>query len=147
MSNEPLLNVQYSPEEVQVLTEVGQVYYLRGDYQKAERVFRGVLVMSPGSGDVYSAIGASLHAQGKPDEAIAYYEKALNACPNEPSAKINRAELFLAKGDREAAIKELNAAIELDAGQSFASERAKALLELANKLIEAEAQAAPKSTT
>lgn len=140
MSEEPLFHVQYSPEEIQVLTEVGQVYYLRGDYEKAERVFRGALVMSPGNGDLYSAIGASLHAQGNSEGAIVYYEKAQKACPNEPSSKLNRAELMLARGEHEIAVKEISAAIELDNGHTFVTERGKALLQLAQKLREVEAE-------
>ena len=50
--------IQASGEEVQALLEVGQIYYLRGEYAKAEKVFRGALVLSPGNGDLYAALAA-----------------------------------------------------------------------------------------
>lgn len=131
---EARLYIEISLEEVQLLCEVGQVYYLRGEYAKAEKVFRGALVLSPGNGDLYSAVGAALQAQGRQDEAIAMFEQALNACPSEPSAKVNRGELFMKMGELDAAQRELNAAIELDGGQTYISERARVLLQLIEKM-------------
>jgi len=129
------------------MCEVGQVYYLRGEYGKAEKVFRGALVLSPGNGDLFSAIGAALQAQGKHDEATAMYEQALNSCPSEPSAKVNRGEIFLKQGDLEAAERELVAAIELDGDQTYISQRARVLLQLLAQMEEAQGGAPRKMAT
>lgn len=135
MANAPL--IQASPEEMQVLLEVGQIYYLRGEYENAEKVFRGALVLSPGNGDLFAAAGAACHVQKKHDEALAFYEKALDACPAESCAKSNRAELMLLAGNKEEAIAELKATIEQAGLGNTLGDRAQALLKIAEGSAEA----------
>jgi len=125
------LKIDASPEEVQVLFEAGQIYYLRNQFQKAEKVFRGALVMSPGHGDLLAALGAALHVQQKYEEALSCYDAALKACPSEQCSKANRGELLLLTGEREEAIKELKASIEEFGDGNPLTERAKALLQIA----------------
>ncbi len=135
MADTPL--IQASGEEVQALLEVGQIYYLRGEYDKAEKVFRGALVLSPGNGDLLAAAGAACHVQKKHDEALALYEKALDACPSESCAKSNRAELLLLAGKKEEAIAELKATVEQAGLGNMVGDRAEALLKLAEGNAEA----------
>jgi tetratricopeptide (TPR) repeat protein len=120
-----------SPEEVWTLLEVGQIYYLRREFDKAEKVFRGALVLSPGNGDLYAALGAALHVQKKHEEALECYEKALKVCPSESCSKANRGELLLLAGKTEEALKELKETIEQQGDGHPLSERAKVLLNIA----------------
>ena len=140
MTEDALLAFEASAEEVQALLEVGQVYYLRGEYGKAEKVFRGVLHLSPGNGDIHAALGATYHVQGKTDLALECYEQALQACPSESCAKANRGELMLLGGDRDAAVRELKDTIEREGEDSPLGERAAALLKVAEAAAEQEQQ-------
>lgn len=125
------LQVDASREEVVALLEVGQIYYLRGEYEKAEKVFQGALVMQPGDGDLLAALGATYHVQKKYELALACYEAALKACPSESCSKANRGELLLLMGHKEEAIRELKATIEQHGADHPLGERAAALLNLA----------------
>ncbi len=138
----PLLQFEVSPEELQVLLEVAQIYYLRGEHPKAQKVLEGALVLSPEHGDLLAALGATFHVQGMHDEALDCYNRALKVCPSESCSKANRGELLLLAGEREEAITELKASIEAVGDGNALSDRAKALLRVAEI---AEQQAAQPS--
>lgn len=146
MMRMPSISIEMaSPEEVQVLLEAAQVYYARGEYLKAEKIFRGALVLSPGSAEILSAIGSALQAQDKDEEALEYYEAALGDCPHDLASKMNRAELWLRAGQTDKAIAELESVLDMIHPDNIVAERANLLLEAA-KQIEEEAKKKEEET-
>jgi tetratricopeptide (TPR) repeat protein len=134
-----------SPEEMLVLLEAAQVYYARGEYAKAEKVFLGALVLSPDNAEVLSAIGSCLQAQGKLDEALEYYEASLSDCPHDLGAMLGRAELLLGMGKTDRAIEELESLLAQIYPDNIVAERAEALMQAA-KEMQAKASAQQDTT-
>ncbi|MEW6364542.1 MAG: tetratricopeptide repeat protein [Acidobacteriota bacterium] len=129
------LNIQASPEEVLVLMEASMLFYARCEYEKAEKVLRGALVMSPGNSDIYACLGALYHAQDRLDEAYECYEQALKGCPSEECARSNRATLLMQRGKAEDAIQELKRVIQEHDPSNPVVERSKELLKVAESLV------------
>jgi tetratricopeptide (TPR) repeat protein len=119
--------------------EVSQIYYLRGEYQKAEKVLRGALVMSPENPDLYACLGATCQAQGKNEEAVKYYQQAIKSCPSEQCSHSNLGEMLLIEGKIDEAIEEFTKALDLLDPSDPVAERASALLQIAKVTQETDA--------
>ena len=57
-----------------------------GRYEEAEEAFTRVLQLNPDSFKAYYNLGVTLGNQGRVDEAIAKYEKALEIAPQHPES-------------------------------------------------------------
>jgi len=124
------LKVQTSLEEVLLFMDISQLYYSRGEYEKAEKVLRGALVLSPEDPDVYACLGAVCQVQGRWDEARDYYLHSLKGCPSEKCARSNLAHLLLMDGMTGEAEQELRQVLDdIDSGHPM-KERAAALLQI-----------------
>ena len=130
------LNIQASYDEILVFMEVSQIYYMRRQYEEAEKVLRGALVLSPGNADLYACLGAVCHVQGKIDQAKEYYTLAIKTCPSEECSQSNLGELLLAEGKTEEAIEQLTKALELADPSDPIAERAAALLQIAQTVAQ-----------
>jgi len=128
------LNIRINNEQVLVLMEVGQLYYMRGELDKAEKVLRGALTLGRDNADVYGSLGAVVHAQGRTEEALGYYQLALQGCPSETCARSNMAQLMILGGNPKQAVEELEKSIEGKDLDDPAVKRASALLQIARIL-------------
>jgi tetratricopeptide (TPR) repeat protein len=131
MAEEVKRLIEATPEELQIMMEAGNVYYQRGKYPEAEKLYAGALVLEPGNPDIHAHLGAAYHMQGKKDEAIEEYEKAVAGCDKNECAYCNLGELLLDKGEIERARQELEKAVELDP-DGPAGEKANLLLKKIN---------------
>ena len=60
-----------------ILDNLGQAYYLNGDYDKAEEIYEGLLDKSPAFPEAYYNYGLVLLKKGKKDLANEMFERAL----------------------------------------------------------------------
>ena len=102
------------------LVSVGQVHYAAGRYQQALAAFERALSYPPGDGSAlasaYFALGYIYGLQGDPDQAIAYYTRAIEQNPSLASAYNNRGVAYLKQGGEsnlQRAISDFGQAIEL----------------------------------
>ncbi|MBU1172727.1 MAG: tetratricopeptide repeat protein [Proteobacteria bacterium] len=70
-------NINESPEGIRLK---GRIYYLEGDYQKAEEIFRGVLDDFGWDLDLARELAMTLGASDKTKEAMTLYADLLNQC-------------------------------------------------------------------
>jgi len=129
------LNIQASTEEVLVLIEASMLLYTRCEFEKAEKILQGALVLSPGNADIYSCLGAVYHVQNRLDEASDCYDRALKGCPSEECARSNRAGVLMLRGKAEEAIEELKRVIEQGDPENPIVERSRELLKVAEAMV------------
>ena len=71
--------IYLAPQFITALNRLGSVYYFRKDYAKAEEVFRRALMEDPKAYEPLVNLGETLLSEGKPEEALPYNLKALEA--------------------------------------------------------------------
>ncbi|MBZ5561864.1 MAG: tetratricopeptide repeat protein [Acidobacteriia bacterium] len=80
---------------------LGLVYRERGNLDAAERELREAEQMTPQNGQAHFELGKVLEAQGKPRDAAAHFETALQYMPQDPAAHYRLALLYARLGDKE----------------------------------------------
>ncbi len=81
------------------------------DYDGAIAVLRPAIVAHPASAQLWNTLGTILGEQGRPAEALVFYEEALRAEPSFAKARYNLANARLELGDLEGALADCDAAI------------------------------------
>src|SRR5579864_5590955 len=82
----------------EALTLLGIVRGRQKRYAEAEALFRRALQLSPKSLVAHRNLASALIAQNKPDAAIEEYEEVVKLAPQEYSAAVELARLYLARG-------------------------------------------------
>jgi tetratricopeptide (TPR) repeat protein len=91
---------------------LGVSAYAVGDYPRAESAFRFVSLRLP-LPEVYSNLGAVTNRLGNRQQALAYFQKALAADPNNPDYHFNVAVVLAESGSRSEAERELKECLTL----------------------------------
>jgi tetratricopeptide (TPR) repeat protein len=86
------------PSQPEALTLLGIIRGRQKRYAEAEALFRRVLQLSPKSLVAHRNLASALIAQNKPDAAIEEYEELVKLAPQDHSAKVELARLYLARG-------------------------------------------------
>ena len=73
----------------QALSELGMAHIRQGSAYDAEALLRKAIWLSRPSWRMYNNLGAALLNTGKPDEAVKYFELALQRDPKNPGIKAN----------------------------------------------------------
>jgi predicted O-linked N-acetylglucosamine transferase (SPINDLY family) len=81
----------------------GKIAARRGEYAKAETIFRTLLLMMPANAEAHFDLGSALQKQGRLQEAARAYQRALLFEPDWWEAHFNLAQLFREQGQFEAA--------------------------------------------
>jgi len=84
----------------------GNIYYMKGDYQKAMKIYRLAIAIKPYYNMAYNGWGSCLSNLGKYDEAIDKFKKATEADSNYTLAYLNWS-LVLFWQDKEAEAEEV----------------------------------------
>ncbi len=69
------------PQNVEVFSYLGQLYYSQGEYQKAVEQFKRILVIEPNNAEVMSILGSLYLETEERPEAIEMFQKALEIDP------------------------------------------------------------------
>ncbi len=96
------------------LTRRGMAEARRGEYARAEALFRRVIENGRGNARDYANLGASLAGQNRLDEAFTEYRKALDIDPRESYAHYNLGLALAQTGRHEEADQHLQEALEID---------------------------------
>lgn len=119
----------------------GQAALMRGDYAEAIRLFTMDIDSGRNTPDnlavVYNQRGLAYRRSGKPDLAIADYNRAMKLAPNDADLFNNRGIAFKAKGELQQALADYNRAIELNTKQATAYYNRSIVYEKLGRLVEA----------
>lgn len=87
----PLLEVlKTDPNNTQILTKLGNLYYDAQQYPSAVNWYTRVLAVEPSDADVRTDMGTAYWYMGNADSAIAEFTTALHYHLNSPNALLNR---------------------------------------------------------
>jgi tetratricopeptide (TPR) repeat protein len=97
------------PNDVSVLSTLSNLLRFRGQLDESIALQRQVITMAPLSGGSYGALAIRLFIVGRLDEALAAQQRALELDPQLEFVHFNRAEVLLAKGLPNDALREVDA--------------------------------------
>jgi Flp pilus assembly protein TadD len=103
----------WTPEEMRLVADIGYALAEQGRHDEAVTIFEGLAVLAPATAYFQSALGALRLRKGEPERAVEHLDAALAADPGDVSARVNRGEAAMQLGDRDAARRQLLAALEL----------------------------------
>lgn len=124
---------RWTPEEIQVIAELGYALAELGRNEEALTIFAGLAALSPTTAYFQAALGALRLRTGDPAQALTHLDRALAVRAEDLTALVNRGEACLNLGDNKAALSNLRAALRLSASQpeeKLAVTRARALLNI-----------------
>ena len=124
----------FNPNLKDALMELGKFDINRARYAKAGQIFKGILKRDSTDADAIYNLGIISYLKGNPDQAIRYFQKALEK-GNIINAYLYLSKIYEQKGDRNKAIAYLRKRIHTQLGpnDSFAEEARKHLVFLLNK--------------
>ena len=103
-----------SPYSPQNHNNLGDVYYKRGDYDRAILEFQTAIKLNPRYGDAFHNLANVYLLTGKQDLAIENYQKAISINPKIWETHQNLAHIYFSQKKYEFALDSLNKAIELN---------------------------------
>jgi Tfp pilus assembly protein PilF len=110
----------------------GHGLFARGRVREAQVVFESIVSQEPEEAFAYTMLGALFLAQGDDSKALALFGAALALDPDDPAALVGRADIRLQRGQPQAALPDLERAVQADPlGKRPFSKRARALLAIA----------------
>lgn len=95
----------YSLEDLYAIAEIGYHYLFAGGLNLSLTIFEGLTAVAPNEAYFALALGLTHDHLDNRAEANRWYKKAAELDPSDGRADINRAELYLAAGDRKSAKK------------------------------------------
>ncbi|MBN2324097.1 MAG: tetratricopeptide repeat protein [Spirochaetes bacterium] len=105
--------ININPEHVDSQVRLGRIYLKKQLMNEAKASFTTALKLDPENGDCHYYLGKIARAGGDPQTALAYFEKALHKKRYKQRALLERANIFLTRGERERAVVELKRALSL----------------------------------
>jgi tetratricopeptide (TPR) repeat protein len=103
----------WTAEEIRLVADLGYALAEQGRIQEALTVFQGLAAVAPATAYFQTALGTLWLRMGEPARALEHLDAALGADPQDLSALVNRAEAHLQLGERQRAIRDLEAATAL----------------------------------
>jgi Tfp pilus assembly protein PilF len=107
-------DIKASAEELTLIMEAGLIYRYAGKFLQAREVFEGVRALRPQSELPQIALGTVDFEEGRFEDAIRRYKKAITMNPRSAYAHAQLGEAQLFQGDKESARASLEKAIDLD---------------------------------
>lgn len=92
--------VAQSPENAEYRTQLGNIYYDIGDYQKAAEQYQQSLRLRPRNPSVETDLATCLHYMGQNDKSLEILDKVLEYSPGFDQAMINKG-IVLSEGKKD----------------------------------------------
>jgi tetratricopeptide (TPR) repeat protein len=107
---------------------IGEMYFQQGQFDKARKIFEGLVALDPQSGAAHAALGALYVRTFRYEEALKHLNCAIELDARQMAAYLNRAEIRIHQQQFESAVADLKRVMDLDpTGNSFAAGRARAM--------------------
>jgi cytochrome c-type biogenesis protein CcmH/NrfG len=78
------------PQNAELRTQIGNVYYDMGQYRKAADAYEESLKLRPQDAGVETDLATCYHELGQDDKALSIFDKVLEYKPNHPQALFNK---------------------------------------------------------
>lgn len=91
--------VSHDPKNAAAYERLGRLYLLNKDYDAARETLLFLTKLSPNDASVLAALGEVAEAKGLNEEAVKYYDQALEASPNNPRYLDFAIEATIISGD------------------------------------------------
>ncbi len=105
---------QYTPEKLHQIAESGYEKFKIGQYEAAEKIFRGLTVLDTENYYYHQMLGAVFQRQEKWAEALVEYSIAIEINPRDIVSLTNRGEVYVKIGVLDLAHQDLDQAMGLD---------------------------------
>ncbi|MGO9273607.1 MAG: tetratricopeptide repeat protein [Terriglobia bacterium] len=102
-----------SPDSVQMLIDLGQVYYNRGDLKSAEREWLRARKIAPDYSILLDNLGALYTQQHRYDDAVDALQRCIQDSPDDLDAHVNLGKAYAQMGQTQPAEDELRTAVDL----------------------------------
>jgi DNA-binding winged helix-turn-helix (wHTH) protein/tetratricopeptide (TPR) repeat protein len=107
--------LEIDPELAEAHAELGHIHWVYDlDWHRAEQAFRHALQINPRSAMAHHYLGLLMLTLGKHDEALEHVRRAQSLEPLAANFNANIGMIHYYAGDHEAAVKQLEATLELD---------------------------------
>ncbi len=73
--------LQINPNQIELFNAVGNIYFLRGDYEKAINMYETAFIKGSQTVELYYNLALSLESVGKKDKASVYYREFIKIAP------------------------------------------------------------------
>ncbi len=103
----------YSAEELFAISSQGYTLFLNGKVRDAQIIFEGLVAIDPRNDYYYRALGVVYHRQGDAERALRQFTHAITVAPKSAAAYVNRAEVHISRRDTNAALQDLEKAIQV----------------------------------
>ena len=103
----------YSDDELYAIAHTGYFFLMQGKNEEAKTLFEGLVAIDPRNDYYYRALGVVFHKLNDSERAIKQFGYALLVNPKSAAALVNRAEVYIANNQRQEALTDLQAAMEL----------------------------------
>jgi protein O-mannosyl-transferase len=125
------------PASADIHANLGTIYTLEGEREKAIREFKAALDLKPDHAEAHNGMGFELAGEGRLTEAKEHYLAALKKRPDYPEACHNLGCLFLAEGKTESALEQFRKTLTLKPLHAEANEKMGRALAGLNRVEEA----------
>jgi tetratricopeptide (TPR) repeat protein len=124
-------------QEAYSFAEIAYNLFEQGKYDQAQTIVEGLVIANPYDGYFHGLLGAIYGRKGMFDESRDSYTLSIQLDATNISSYVNRAEIYLQRGDVEKALKDLKKAVELDPkGEKPFGIRARALAVATAEMLE-----------
>jgi len=96
-----------NPDDITLMEAEARMYYNSGDMVSYKKIINEMITKNPNNSELYYNLGVVSNNNGKPEEALKYYAKALELNPDYAEALINKAQIILNKESK--IVDEMNA--------------------------------------
>lgn len=121
---------QYTPEKLIKIAETGYGQFKLGQYESAEKIFKGLTAIDPENYYYHQMLGATYQRKERYPEAVVEYAIAFDLNPKDIVSIANRGEVYFKLGIYELANADFDSAIGLDSkGDDKWANRARMLRE------------------
>lgn len=97
--------VEAHPDRSQAWTQLANLYYDTGQYEKAVKAYETSLDINAGSADIWTDLGVMYRRTGHPQKAIDAFDKAISMDPTHEISRLNKGIVLMYDlSDTEAAL-------------------------------------------
>lgn len=97
--------VTANPDRFQAWTQLGNLYFDTGQYQKAVKAYEKSLDLHAGDANIWTDLGVMYRRTNQPEKAIEAFDKAISINPTHEVSRLNKGIVLMYDlGDQESAI-------------------------------------------
>jgi tetratricopeptide (TPR) repeat protein len=104
-------SLRTQPNDFRLHDALGAAYWIRGDWERAEREWQTTLRLEPNSAEPLNSLGVLYAQQKRYDQAMPLLEKAFKLNPNDAAAHLNLGGAYAEMGKMDGAEEQFRAAV------------------------------------